>query len=294
MIEFRIILLLIIAVTTSLVACQRDSDMAVATETDPVAPQRIVSLAPHLTELMFALGAQEKLVGVSEFSNFPPAAADLPRIGDAFRVDQERLAQAHPDLILAWASGTPKHVVTELREQGYRVETIQSKGLSGVSAAIKRLGELTGTQSKAAAIATEFDSGLQQLEKRYARRSSIRVFYQISLRPLYTVNKDHAISELIALCGGKNIFDDLGELAPLIGVEAVLDRDPEIILAATDAVAPFAEWARWQQLSANRYANQFQIPADLIARDTPRLLLAGTAVCEALQQGRDNRAGFIK
>jgi iron complex transport system substrate-binding protein len=292
--RLRLTLLLIIASATSLVACERHSEIAAAVEANTAPPQRIVSLAPHLTELIFALGAQDRLVGVSEFSNFPPEAVDLPRIGDAFRVDQERLAQAHPDLILAWASGTPKHVVNELREQGYRVETIHSKGLSGVSAAIKRLGELTGTPSEAAAIAAEFESGLQKLAERYARRSSIRVFYQISLRPLYTVNKDHAISELIELCGGKNVFDDLGELAPLIGVEAVLDRDTEIILAATDATSPFTEWARWKQLSANRYANEFQIPADLIARDTPRLLLAGAAVCEALQQGRDNRTAFSK
>lgn len=294
MTRVRLTLLLIIAGATSLVACERNSETAAAVETSTTPPRRIVSLAPHLTELMFALGAQDRLVGVSEFSNFPPEAADLPRIGDAFRVDQERLAQAHPDLILAWAGGTPKHVVNELRDQGYRVETIDSKGLRGVSAAIKQLGELTGKHSEAAIAAAEFESGLQQLSERYAQRSSIRVFYQISLRPLYTVNKDHSISELIELCGGKNIFDDLGELAPLIGVEAVLDRDPEIILAATDATTPFTEWARWKQLSANRYANEFQIPADLIARDTPRLLLAGAAVCEALQQGRDNRAAFSK
>ena len=290
----RLLLLLtfFVSSTASLVACERQPRPPVDADTTSGQPKRIVSLAPHLTELVFALGAEDRLVGVSEFSNFPAAAADLPRIGDAFRVDQERLALARPDLVLAWGSGTPKRVVAELREHGYRVEMINSKGLSGVSAAVLEIGKLTGRSKEAQAISAEFEAGLESLADRYASEPSIRVFYQVSMRPLYTVNKDHSISELIEICGGRNIFDDLGALAPLIGIEAILDRDPELILAATDADDPFAEWARWEQMSAVRYANQFRIPADLIARDTPRLLQAGVAVCEALQTGRQNREAY--
>ncbi len=287
-------LIVIVASIFGLFACERQIGPVEDVVANTTQPQRIVSLAPHLTELIFALGAQDKLVGVSQYSDYPSAASALPRIGDAFRVDQEQLALARPDLILAWDSGTPKQVVHELRQRGYRVEVIHSKGLSGVSSAIRQLGGLTGTTGKAVAIAAEFEGGLQDLAERYSTLPSIRVFYQISLRPLYTINKDHAISELIEICGGKNIFDDLSQLAPLIGTEAVLDRDPEVILAGTDSLSPFAEWDRWQQLSANRYGNRFRIPADLIARDTPRLLQAGAAVCEALQQGRQNRATFKK
>jgi iron complex transport system substrate-binding protein len=253
---------------------------------------RVVTLAPHLTELMFAIGAQDLLVGVSEFSNYPSAAQDLPRIGNAFRVDQEALALVSPDLVLAWDGGTPQHVITELEERGFAVRVIQSGGLDGVAAALQQLGSLVGRPAEAGIAAADFERQLSAMREQYRDRPPIRVFYQVSLRPLYTVNGRHYISELIELCGGTNIFSDLGDLAPLVGVEAVIDRDPEVLLAAVSGEQnmEFVEWSRWERLAANRFANRFTVPGDLIARPTPRLLEAGATVCNALDQGRRNRA----
>ena len=257
---------------------------------EPPVYQRIVTLAPNLAELVFAVGAGDQLVGVSAWSDFPPPVLDLPRVGDAFTVDQEQLALLDPDLLLVWESGTPSHTVDELRNAGYAVEAIRTRSLGDIGDALIRIGELTGRPTEAESVAAEFKAGLRALRAAQEGRPSIRVFYQVSARPLYTVSREHYVSELIEICGGRNIFDDLDELAPAISVEAVVDRNPEVMIASTDAGdEAFTEWRRWPAMSANRYGNLFLLPADEIGRATPRLLIAGSAMCVAMQKARSNR-----
>ena len=251
---------------------------------------RIVSLAPHIAELLFAIGAGESLVGVTAYTNYPDAAAELPQVGDAFAVDQEQLAVLKPDLLLAWKSGTAAHVVDKLRKQGYRVEVIETTGLDDVVAALQHIGRLTGREPQAQQVAETFERGLDELAKRYRQAPLISVFYQVSDRPLYTVNGDHYVSELITICGGRNIFADLANLAPMVDVEAVLARNPEAMVASNDSHDDaFAVWHRWPELAANRYGNFFFLPADEVGRATPRLLQAGESLCEALDEARKNR-----
>jgi iron complex transport system substrate-binding protein len=270
----------------SLLACSE----APEAEPPPEHYSRLVALAPNLTELVFAAGAGETLVGVSAHSDYPPAALDLPIIGDAFTVDQEQLALLQPDALLVWESGMPEHVVEEFRQVGYRIEIIQSRSLLDVAHALRRIGVLTGHEDQANAAADEFLSGLDLLRKRYASEAAISVFYQVYQRPLYTINGEHYVSELIELCGGENIFSDLNALAPAIAVEAVIERDPEVLLASSDAGDnAFDEWQRWPNLTAVRSGNQYLMPADEIGRATPRLLSAGATLCETLQAARDKR-----
>ncbi len=259
-------------------------------EPPPTTYTRIVALAPNLTELVFAAGAGDTLVGVSAYSDYPPAAKELPIIGDAFTVDQEQLALLEPDALLVWESGIPAHVVEELRAVGYRVEVIRSRSLNDVAVALRRIGELTGHEAEASGAATAFTAGLRALRERFADEPAISVFYQVDRRPLYTINGEHYVSELIDLCGGQNIFADLNALAPAIAVEAVLERNPEVMLASSDAGDDaFADWRRWPNLAAVRFGNQYLMPADEIVRATPRLLSAGEAVCQALQTARNKR-----
>ena len=251
---------------------------------------RVVSLAPNLTELIFAAGAGDTLIGVSAYSDYPLAARELPIVGDAFTVDQERLAMLGPDALFVWQSGTPAHVVDELRRIGYQVEVIRTRNLDDVAAALLRIGKLTGHENEARLAAVEYVDGLRALEKRFAGNRAIRVFYQVSRRPLFTVNGEHFVSELIELCGGSNIFADLDNLAPTIAVEAVVERDPEVMFASNEAGSDaFVEWDRWPSIAANRYQNRYLMPADEIGRATPRLLIAGEAVCLALAEARIRR-----
>lgn len=252
---------------------------------------RIVTLAPHLAELLYAVDAGERLVGVSAYTDRPPEAAALPVVGDAFAVDQERLALLEPDLLLAWESGTPAHVIDELRARGYRVEAVRTRGLDDVAAALLTIGELTGHAAEAEQAAQRFREGLRQLASRHRAARPIDVFYQVSQQPLYTINGEHYVSQLIRACGGRNVFASLSELAPMVDVEAVLVRDPEVMLASSDNPADvFAVWRQWPDLAVNRFDNFFFLPADEIGRATPRLLAAGETLCRVLERARERRA----
>jgi iron complex transport system substrate-binding protein len=256
---------------------------------------RVVSLAPNLTELVFAAGAGATLVGASAHSDYPPAARELPVVGDAFTVDREQLALLAPDVLLVWQSGTPAHIVDELRRVGFTVEVIRTSSLNDIATALRRVGAMTGHSDEADAAAEHYLTGIDALRRQYADEPTIRVFYQVSQRPLFTVNGQHFVSELIGLCGGRNVFTDLGELAPTVAVEAVIERDPEIMLASDEAGdEAFAEWRRWPTIAANRYRNHFLISADQIGRATPRVVAAGAEVCKALQEGRSRRSATIE
>jgi iron complex transport system substrate-binding protein len=285
---------LLLVLASALVGCgpgPGGSNSPQESERRPSENLRIVSLAPHLAELVFAVGAGDLLVGVTSFTDFPEGAAALPKVGDAFSLDQERLAVLRPDLLLAWKSGTAVHVIDELEQRGYRVESIETRGVEDIARALEQIGRLTGRQSQATEAAAAFRRGIRELEERYREADAISVFYQVSGRPLYTVNGDHYVSELIGICGGSNIFGDLSRLAPLVDVESVLARDPEAMLASDDSQPDaFAVWRRWPYLAANRYGNYFFLPANQVGRATPRLLHAGEALCEALDTARRNRS----
>ena len=179
-------------------------------------PLRIVSLAPHLTELVYAAGAGETLVGTVAYSDYPAQALDIERIGDAWRVDLERLLVLQPDLGLAWPSGTPQQTLERLRGSGLEVALLPTDRLQDVASALRRIGELTGHTAEAGAAARGFEEQVTGLRERYAAASALSVFVQLDDQPLYTINGRHLISEVVELCGGRNVFAELppGRLAP--------------------------------------------------------------------------------
>ena len=260
---------------------------------DNASAQRVVTFAPHLAEIMYVIGAGEQLVGVSAWSDFPRDVLDLPQVGDAFTVDQEQLSLLQPDLVLVWESGMPRHTIDELRNLGYRVESVRTRGLDDVVAAIRRVGELTGHHESSARAADDFQQQFDALREEYRDATPIDVFFQVSTRPLYTINREHFISEIIAICGGRNVFDDLDGFAPAVDVEAVVDRDPEVMLAGANlGDDAFANWERWPNLAAMRYGNLFLLPDESIGRPSPRLTMAGRSVCVALDRARGNRGSL--
>jgi iron complex transport system substrate-binding protein len=283
--------LLLVAALAVMASCSEKQ----ATPTSSAAATRVVSLAPNLTELVFTVGAGDKLVGVSAWSDYPREVLKLPVVGDAFTIDQEQLALANPDLLLVWEDGTPSHVIDKLRSIGYNVVAVKTKSLDDVAEALLTIGKLTGHSREAAVAASQYRAELQSLRDTYEGLPAIRVFYQVAARPLYTINNEHYISELISTCGGDNIFEDLTELAPTIDVEAVVDRNPEVMLASTDAGGDaFLEWERWPDIAAIRLGNQFLLPADEIGRATTRIIVAGNAMCLALLQARHNRDAAVQ
>ena len=255
--------------------------------------RRIVSLAPHVTELVYAAGAGEQIVGVSAFSDFPPPVKALPRISDSVSIDIERIVQLHPDLIIAWQSGNPVKQVDQLRRLGFPVYVSEPRGLQAIAEDIERLGRLTGRVAVARTAAAEFRTKFARLRERHAGRPKLTVFYQILDPQLITINGRHLIDELIRMCGGENIFADMGPLSARVNIEAVLHADPGVIVASgTETFWPDwrTRWLGWPQLQAVKHGSLYYIPPESMLRHTPRVLSGAERLCTVLDEARVKRA----
>lgn len=253
--------------------------------------QRIISLAPHTTELLFAAGAGDKVIGVVEYSDFPAAARSIQRVGDFSTIDLERISLLKPDLIVAWQSGNPAGALARIKQLGYPLFLSEPKTLNDIPASLLRFAELAGTQARAQRAIDVYHAQLQQLKTRYANKETVTVFYEIWNQPMMTVNGKHMISEVIEFCGGRNVFANLKVLAPTVAVEPVLAANPQVIIASSSkGQAPewLSDWRQWTALDAVRYDNLFHIDADTINRHTPRILLGIEQVCEALNTARQH------
>jgi iron complex transport system substrate-binding protein len=250
-------------------------------------PQRIVSLAPHLTELAFTAGAGERVVATVEYSDHPDAARSIPRIGDAFRVDLERLLALRPDVVLVWESGNPAPTIERIRALHLPVVSFQTQRLADVATVLRQIGRLAGTSAVADRAADDYERRIQELRDLYRDRTRVQVFVEVDDRPLYTVNGQHIISEIVELCGGRNVFAELNELAPAISIEAVIAANPQAIISTDDTVPDAAaEWSRWRHIEAVRTKNVYTLRSDDIARATTRLTVAAEAVCRTLDTAR--------
>ena len=252
----------------------------------PAGAMRIVSLAPNVTELVFAAGAGDSLVGVSEWSDYPPRARDIVRVGDAFRLDYERILSLQPDLAVTWESGTPRQAQDRLRSLGVPVLALRLVSMEDVAAGIETLGRLAGTQATADAAAAGFRAALGELESSHRNLAPVRVFVQLDDEPLFTVTGRHLISQMVGLCGGVNVFAGLPGVAPAVDLEAVLAADPEVILYAGPSAEPALLWARWARLAAVRNAGVHRVDADLVTRASPRASDGARAVCRILDRAR--------
>jgi iron complex transport system substrate-binding protein len=270
----------------------RPPQRAAATPAAPAAAavQRIVSLAPHLTELVFAAGGGERVVGVTRYSDFPPAAQLVPVIGDAFTLDYEALLQLKPDLILAWSGGTPRRQLDKLRSLQLPVREIQVTRIDDVPAVLRQLGQWIGTQATAEAAAAAYESQVAALRARYAGRAIVPVFYEIWDAPLMTVGRRHVIDEAITLCGGRNVFGDIDALTATVSREAVVKRRPLLIVAGDSLNESAARmrrgWQRLEEIPAVAQNHIATVDGDLLNRMGPRLVRGIAALCSAIDAAR--------
>lgn len=253
--------------------------------------QRIVSLAPHITELLFAAGAGARVVGVSAYSDFPAAARSVPQVGGASGLDLEAILALHPDLVVAWAAAGQREQVARLQAMGIPVYWSDPRHIADIADSLQRLGRLAGTEAVARREAARLRRGFAALDQRYRQRRAVRVFYEIWPQPLMTVNGQHMISAVLRLCGARNVFAKLPTLVATVGTEAVLAADPQVIFAAGrdgQAGGWLTAWRRWPQLAAVRTGQLDTLPADLIQRAGPRLLQGARLVCRAIQRAREH------
>lgn len=265
-------------------------DDAGKTVTLPTPARRIVSLAPHATELLFAAGAGPYVVGVSQYSDFPFEARSLPMVGGSNAFDIEKIFALKPDLAIVWRSGNPAERIAKLRAVGIPVFESEPRNFSDIASSIERLARLAGTDEAGKSAAASFRQRLKSLEEAHRNAPPVRVFYQIWRSPLMTLNGKHMISEALRVCGGENIFAWLPTLAPTVSAESVLEANPEVIIAASGGSGDlFSLWQKFQRLDAVSQDNLFTVNADSMNRSGPRILEGTALICERLDQARKKR-----
>ncbi|WP_321840414.1 cobalamin-binding protein [Paraburkholderia bannensis] len=257
--------------------------------------QRVVSLAPHITELIYAAGGGTKLVGAVSYSDYPPQAKNVPRVGDNRALDLERIAALKPDLIVVWRHGNAQQQLDRLRELHIPLFFSEPHRLDDVATSLTRLGTLLGTDATAQDAARAYRGQIAQLRATYAQRAPVSVFYEVWDQPLMTINGESMISDAIALCGGRNVFAALRPQVPTLSIEAVIAANPDaIVTASVGATAPdrplpaLERWRAWPQMKAVAHGNLYAIDGDLLSRAGPRMAQGAQRLCEDLQRARTN------
>ena len=252
--------------------------------------KRIISLAPHVTELIFSAGAGSSLVGVSEYSDYPEDAKKIASIGSIFALDLERILALKPDLVIIWGSGNAKLLANKLRDNKLTVFENEPHNFEDIANAIEKIAILAGTEKVGLANAQQFRQRLQSLTQTYQlsdKQKPILVFHQMVKSPLMTVNREHFISKMIQLCGGRNVFADLKDISATITVEALMSANPEFIFSSgKDNSKLLNDWASFPNLIAVKKQNLYSIPGDWLHRAGPRVLDATEMLCKKIQEAR--------
>jgi len=251
---------------------------------------RVISMAPHATELLFAAGGGARVVGAVNYSDYPEAAKSIPRIGSNREIDIERVIALKPDLVVAWMHNGSERQIEMVRRLGVPVFQSDPQSLDGIAESVLRLGQLMGTEVPAKATATQLRNQLASLRTQYAKRAPVRTFYQVWDKPLYTLSGKHIVTDAMRLCGGQNVFDNLTVVAPVVTIESVLQANPEAIIATAEKNYGGVElWKQYGMLQAVRHKNLFTLDGDLLNRAGPRMIQGAAAMCEVLEQARQRR-----
>lgn len=254
--------------------------------------QRVISMSPHVTELLYAAGGGERIVGAMNFSDYPAAASRIALVGTNSQVDMERVIALKPDLVIVWQSGNTARQLEQLASLGIPMFYSEPHRLDEIASSLTRFGQLLGTEKSAQAAAQEFRAKIAALAARYGKRPVVRVFYQIWDKPLYTLNGGHVVSDAIRLCGGENIFAPLKAVAPAVSIEAVLQANPEVVFGGDQhdpADAGLNIWKPYKSMLAVERGNLFTLGGELLTRATPRMAEGAAHMCEKLELARQRR-----
>lgn len=251
--------------------------------------QRIISLSPNTTEILFHIGAGEKIVGADEYSNYPLAANKIVRVNNHAAANYELILSLKPDLVIAWQSGNGEKIISRIRELNIPVFVVETTSLEDIPNLYRRLGQLSGYAAQAITQAEKFSQRLNQLRKSFSSRQAIRVFYQIWNEPLMTLNGDHMVTDMIELCGGVNVFADAAALVPYVNIESVVAANPQIIISGGKNKSDLLDsgyWRKWSGISAVKNKHLYAIPSDLLQRHSDRILEGTQLMCEYIDLAR--------
>lgn len=252
---------------------------------------RVIAMAPHVTELLFAAGGAERIIAAVSYSDYPEAAKRLPHVGSNRQIDMERVVALKPDLIVVWLHGSSERQIEQIRALGIPLFHSEPKKLEDIPASLTRLGKLMGTESVADPAALDLQKRLAALQAKYAKRPPVRMYYQVWDKPLYTLNGQHILSDAMRLCGGENVFAGLKVTAPVVDVEAVLQQDPEAMFSGERSPTDIGltMWNQYTSLTAVKRNNLFKIDGNLLNRSGPRMITGTELMCERLDTARQRR-----
>ncbi len=249
--------------------------------------QRVISLAPHATELAFAAGLGDKLVGVSDYSDYPEQAKNIEKVANYQGIKLERILALKPDLIIAWPKGNPVREIEKLKQLGFKFYNSRVDSLDDIATNIEALSQYADSPQQGKNAANEFRNNLNQLKKKYAGSEPVRYFYQLSEKPIITLAQGSWPSEVFSFCGGVNIFESSPTPYPQVGIEQVLVAQPEAIFTSEHAIENGNMWQRWQsELPAVKHEHVWSLNSDWLNRPTPRTLNAIEEVCQHFEQVR--------
>ncbi|MBD1580841.1 cobalamin-binding protein [Pseudoalteromonas sp. S16_S37] len=253
--------------------------------------QRIIALAPHIVENLFAIGAGERIVGTVEYADYPAAANEIERIGGYNGISLERVLALKPDLVIAWQSGNKKADLEKLEKLGIKVIYSDTKDIRKVADELRLFGQLTGQNQQAQLLAERFSKRFEALKKRYQNSASLRVFYQLWPEPMMTINRDTWLHQLLQVCAVENVFADNSADYPQISIENVLKTKPQVIVLPNEKskkVMPTLNWQAWPEIPAVKYQQFIEVDADLLHRYSTRVLDGVTDMCDKLQVARSH------
>lgn len=248
------------------------------------AAERVVTLAPALTEMMLELDAGDLLVGVLDGMPRPAALAHLPSVGRYDRFDGETLVNLQPDLLLAWSDSLSPAQRSQLKQLNIPVYELAPRNLAQLGEQFARVGEQVGRAAQGRQLQQQFNTGIADLRRRYARTQPLRVFYQVSPQPLYTLGGQQIVSDALQVCGALNVFAELSLPAPQVSIEAVLEKNPQVILL--DAAQQADAWQRWPMIAAVQRQQLWVIPDAGLERPSFQMLGALEKLCQLLQSAR--------
>lgn len=253
--------------------------------------QRIVSLAPHITEVLFSAGAGDRIVGTVSYSDYPDAAKSIPLVGSYNQVNFEQILALRPDIIIAWESGNNSDTLEKLATLNLPVYLSEPKDLQTIGRNIRQFGILAGTEQAANAAADSFEQQRQALQQANAGKPVVTLFYQVWEEPLYTLGGGHFSRDMYELCGGRNIFADLDHPSPVVTLEAIVTRNPQVMLTGNHhgkrKIEEWkAKWARWQSIDAVKNDQLYLVDQDIYTRSSPRAILGAAHLCELLDRAR--------
>lgn len=256
---------------------------------------RVISLAPHITELLFAAGGGSRVVGVVSYSDFPEEAKKIQQVGSNRELDLERIIALKPDLVVVWRHGSSERQIDVIKQLGVPMFHSEPQKLEDIADNVAKLGQLMGTDAVAGPAAADLRKRIGTLRSRYANRPVVRTFYQVWDKPLYTLNGKQIVSDALRLCGGENIFAKLSVTAPVVSIEGVLQENPEAIFGTAEKnYGGVSLWKPYPNLTAVRNDNLFTIDGNLVNRAGPRMIAGAEQLCEKLEIARQHRGAKPK